>query len=94
MIAQEGGSQMLDGMHFGSVHDRLLIGAGHAQVEGGDDLTAHSIPAGYIDSGLEPDMVNGEACDFFHNKFSLSEGGGCGGAGCAVPPQPFSFTGL
>ena len=31
--AKEGGSHMLDGMYRGSVHDRLAVWGGHAQVE-------------------------------------------------------------
>ena len=57
---------MLHGMQFRRVHDRFLIGRGHADVKGGDDLAAHPVFAGDVDSRLQFYMVNGEACDFFH----------------------------
>ena len=60
-------------MNLGSVHDRFFIGAGHAQVKGGDGFCADFVLSGYIDAGLKPDMVYGEACDLFHKKYFLSE---------------------
>mgnify|MGYP002528287561 FL=1 len=57
---------MLDGMHFRRIHHRLLVGTGHAQIEGGDDFCTDVILTGYIDTGLQFDMVNGEAGYFFH----------------------------
>ena len=72
MIAQEGGTQMLYGVNLCGVHDRLFIGAGHAEVEGGDGFCADFVLAGNIDTGLQSDVVYGEACDFFHNYGFLS----------------------
>ena len=65
LVPQIGGSQMLHGMQFRRVHDRFLIGRGHADVKGGDDLAAHPVFAGDVDSRLQFYMVNGEACEFF-----------------------------
>ena len=39
---------------------------GHAKVEGSDGLGAYGVLPGYVDAGLQLDMVYGEACDFFH----------------------------
>ena len=54
-------------MNLRRIHDWLIVGACHADIKGGDDLIAHAILAGYIDTGLKLDMVNGEACYFFHD---------------------------
>ena len=67
MIAQKSGTQMLDGVYFCGIHYRLFVGAGHTQIEGGDDFCADVILAGHIDTGLQLDMVNGEASYFFHD---------------------------
>ena len=66
MITQEGRTQMLDGVNFCGIHHRLLVGTGHAQIEGGDDFCTDVVFTGYIDTGLQFDMVNGEAGYFFH----------------------------
>ena len=58
---------MLYGVYFCGIHHRLFVGTGHTQIEGGDDLCTDVILAGYIDTGLKLDMVNGEACYFFHD---------------------------
>ena len=57
---------MLDGVHLGGVHHRLLVGAGQAQVKGGDGFLAHLVFPGDIKAGLQFQMVNGKAGDFFH----------------------------
>ena len=58
-------------MHLGGVHHRLVVGLGQPQVEGGDGFRAHTILPGYIEAGLQFDMVNGKAGNFFHDS-SLS----------------------
>ena len=75
---------MFYGMHFRSVHDRLFIGAGHTQVKGGDYFRSHIILAGYINAGLQFDMVNGEAgyfFQFFHVSFPFRVFGTVRGSG-------------
>lgn len=57
---------MLDGVDFGGVHDGLIVWRCHSQVEGGDDTVSYVVFAGYVDAWFEFDMVDGEACDFFH----------------------------
>ena len=59
---------MLDRVDLGGVHNGFLVGAGHADVEGGDGGLACQVFPGYIDAGLEQDVVYGKACDFFHGK--------------------------
>ena len=59
---------MLDRVDLGGVHNGFLVGAGHADVEGGDGGLACQVFPGYIDTGLEQDVVYGKACDFFHGK--------------------------
>ena len=49
---QIGCRQMLQGVKLRGVHDRLLIGACHAQVKSGYHLVPHLVLAGYIDPGL------------------------------------------
>ena len=58
---------MLNGVHLSGIHDRLLVGAGEAQIKGSDDRAAHRILAGYVDAGLKQQVIDGETCDFFHN---------------------------
>ena len=52
MIAQEGGSQMLDGVHFSGIHNWFFVRAGHSQIESGNDLCAYVIFTGYIHARL------------------------------------------
>ena len=59
---------MLNGVHLRRVHYRFLIGAGEPQIEGGDGLAAHGILPGNIEPGLQADMVNGKAGNFFHKN--------------------------
>ena len=66
LVAQVGGSQMLHGVDLSGVHDGLVVGAGDAQIEGGDGLGAHLVLPGHIQAGEELDMIDGKARDFFH----------------------------
>ena len=50
------------------IHNRFVVGAGNADVKGGDDSSAYWIFTGYIDTRDQFYMVDGEACDFFHKK--------------------------
>ena len=59
-------------MDFGSVHHRLLIGAGHTNVERSDHFDADRILSGDIDSRLQFDMVDSKTCDFFHSIYLFS----------------------
>ena len=44
-----------------------VIGQGQIiGVVGGDDAVAYVVFTGYVDAWFEFDMVDGEACDFFH----------------------------
>ena len=43
MVTEEGGSEVLDGVDFGGVHDGLIIWGGHSQVEGCDDTVTYVI---------------------------------------------------
>ena len=43
MVPQEGSRQMLHGMKLGCVHNRLLIGRSHTDIEGGDHLISNRI---------------------------------------------------
>ena len=53
-------------MHLSSIHDRLIVWGSHAQIKCGDDFCTDVVFTGYIDTGLQFDMVNGEAGYFFH----------------------------
>ncbi len=75
MVAQEGGPQMLDGMDFRCVHDRLKVWAGHTDIKGGDDRVPGLILAGDIDAWKKFQVVNGKAGYFFHGYYVLSENG-------------------
>ena len=66
LVAQVGGCQMLHGVHLGGVHDRLAVGLGQPQVNGGDGLAADFVFPGYIQPGEQLDMVDGKAGDLFH----------------------------
>lgn len=48
------------------VHDRFLIGVGHADIKRCDGFAAYRIFAGYIEARYQADMVNGKAGYFFH----------------------------
>ena len=50
MVAQEGGSQMFDGVDFRRIHDRLKVGAGHTEIKGCDDRVPGLILAGDVDA--------------------------------------------
>ena len=57
---------MLDGMHFGGVHHRLVVGLRKAQVEGRHRLRPRLILPGDVQPRLQFDVVNGKAGYFFH----------------------------
>ena len=63
---------MLDGVDAAGADDRLLVGGGDAQVEGGDALRAQVIPPGHIQTRLQFDVVDGEARDLFHYNEPLN----------------------
>lgn len=50
VVAQESCGKMLDGVDFGRVHDWLVVGTCHADVEGGDRSSSGKIFAGNVDS--------------------------------------------
>lgn len=50
VVAQEGGSQMLNGVDFRRIHNRLKVRAGHADIKGGNDRVPRLILAGDIDA--------------------------------------------
>ena len=78
MIAQECGAQMLNGVNLGCIHHRLIIGAGHTDVKGGDGGAACLILAGYVYSWQECQVVDGKTGYLFHKIFSfLAEGCSC-----------------
>ena len=58
---------MLNGMHLCGIHDRFIIGTGHAQVKGSDDRVTDRVFTRYIDTRNQTDMVYSKACNFFHN---------------------------
>ena len=66
MIAQERGAKMFDSVDLCCVHDRLIIGAGHADIKCGDDRAADCILPGNIDAGHKPDMVDCKTGDLIH----------------------------
>ena len=72
MIAEERRAQMLDGVAFSRVHDRLLIGRGQAQVKGGDGGAGRriAVDAAHIHAGLKQQMINGKAGDALHGRSS------------------------
>ena len=51
MVPEKGGSQVLDGMDLGRIHDRLPVGAGHPDIEGRDGKIARQIPPGNVNAG-------------------------------------------
>ena len=51
VVAHIGGTQVLDGMDLGRIHDRLPVGAGHPDIEGGDGKIARQIPPGNVNAG-------------------------------------------
>ena len=59
---------MLNDVHLGRVHYRLLVGAGHAQIKGGDQGAPHRVFPGYVNAGLQFVVIDGKACDFFHDS--------------------------
>ena len=59
---------MFDGVNFSCIHDRLIVWACHADIKGGDDLIAHAVLAGNIDTGKQLQMINSKAGDFIHEK--------------------------
>ena len=59
---------MLNGMDFRSVHNRFIIGPGHADIKGGDNRISSRIFSGNIDAREKGQMVDGKACYFFHGK--------------------------
>lgn len=66
MIPQKSSSQMLDGVDFRRVHDRLIVGACHADIKCRDDGAVHIVLSGDVDARFQADMVNGKTCDLFH----------------------------
>ena len=69
MVPQKRGAQVFNGVDLRSIHDRLMVGAGHTDVEGGDPGVSRGIPSGYIDAGKEFQMIDSEACDLVHRWF-------------------------
>ena len=65
IAAQECGAQMLDGVHFRSVHDGLAVGRSHAQVKSCDGCISVAVYAGHIDPRLQQKVVDSKTCDFF-----------------------------
>ena len=59
---------MLNGVNLGSIHDRLIVWTCHADIKGGDDLIAHAVLAGYIDSREQFQMVDSKTGNFIHKK--------------------------
>ena len=59
---------MLDGVDGGGVHDRLAIGGGHAQVKRGGRAAGGGVgvAARHVHAGLEHAVVDGKACNAFH----------------------------
>ena len=55
-------------MYFCRVHDRFIVGTGHADIKGGNNRVAHRVFSGYIDSGLKADMVNGKFIEYVENE--------------------------
>ena len=66
LITQVSSCQVLHGVHLGGIHNRLFVGTGKAQVEGGDGGLPCLVLTGYIKTRLQPDMVDGKAGDLFH----------------------------
>ena len=66
LIAQVSSCQVLHGVHLGGIHNRLFVGTGKAQVEGGDGGLPCLVLTGYIKTRLQPDMVDGKTGDLFH----------------------------
>ena len=62
---------MLDGVHLRRVHDGLPVGGGHPQVKGRDGGVPVVIDAGDVDAGLQQEMIDGEAGDFFEFQKGL-----------------------
>ena len=73
-VSQEGGAEVFDRVHLRSVHDGLAVGGGHAEVECGDGGIAVVIDAGDIDTGLQYEVVDGKAGDFFQFHVYSSNG--------------------
>ena len=66
MIAQVGGSQMLDGVKCAWLDGWLTIWLLHADVEGGDYLTANVILSAHIDASEQCEVVDAETGYLFH----------------------------
>ena len=62
---------MLNGMDFCSIHDRLVVGAGHTDVEGSNGLIAYFIFSGNINARKQMQMIDSETRNFLH--FLLSD---------------------
>ena len=71
LITQVGSSKMLNGVHLCRIHHRLFVGRSQPQIKGGYSLLPHRILSGYIQSGLQFNMVNGKAGNLFHNIASF-----------------------
>ena len=71
MVSEERGAEMFDGMDLSRVHDRLVIGACHTDVEGRDRRVPGHVSPGNIDAGEKAEVVDGEAGDFFHKYISF-----------------------
>ena len=61
---------MLDGVDFGGVHHRFVVGLGDPKIKGGDGLGTDSVHPGDIKTGLQAQMIDGKAGDFFHKTGS------------------------
>ncbi len=69
MVPQEGSCQMLHGVKLGCVHNRLLIGRSHTDIEGCDDFFSQVILSRHIHAGFEKIVVYGKTLDFFHVNY-------------------------
>ena len=61
-----------DTVDLSGVYHRLIVRFGQPQVKGGDGFTADLIFPGHIQTGLQLDVVNGEAGDFLHSTLLLN----------------------
>ena len=69
VVAQEGGSQVFDGVQGTLSQSRFAVGLLHANVESGDGFAAYLILARYVDAAQQVDVVNGKTRYGFHFLF-------------------------
>ena len=66
VVPEKSSAEMFNGVNFGSVHHRLEIRAGHAEIKGGDHGVFRLVLAGYIYAWKQSQVINGKTGNLFH----------------------------